>query len=100
MTLPQAFELFHYWEAFPPEHEMMAMFARVYTTWKPKTKQLTEQEQRLAHQASLEARWKAGAMNAAQIMAAMGGAQAVAVGVDGLLRPASIADMGNAGAAS
>jgi hypothetical protein len=93
MTLPQALELFQYWEAFPPEHELMRMFAMVYTTWKPRAKPLTEEERRAAHQASLEERWKAGAMNAAQIMAAMGGTQAVAVGMDGLLRPASAADM-------
>jgi hypothetical protein len=99
MTLPQALELFQYWKAFPPEHELVQMFARVYTTWKPEDKPMTEEEQRAAHQASLEARWKAGAMNPAQIMAAMGGAKAVAIGVDGLLRPASPVDMSN-GAAS
>lgn len=71
MTLPQALELFEYWEDFPPEHEIMAMFARVYTTWKPGNVRLTpEEEQRR----SLEERWKAGAMNPKQLFDAMGGA--------------------------
>lgn len=72
MTLPQALELFGYWQDFPPEHEMLAMFARVYTTWKPQgaSRLSPEDEQRK----SLEDRWKAGAMNAKQLFDAMGGA--------------------------
>lgn len=72
MTLPEALELFQYWQDFPPEHEIMAMFARVYTTWKPQSTQLSpEEEQRK----SIEDRWKSGAaMNPKQLYEAMGGA--------------------------
>ena len=35
MTLPQYYELAEYWRTSPPEHEMAAMLARVFTTWKP-----------------------------------------------------------------
>lgn len=75
MTLPQVFELFEYWNDFPPEHEFLAMFARVYTTWKPKNfKELTPEQQQDAHRKSLEERWAAGAMNPRQMFEAMGGA--------------------------
>ena len=62
--------LFDYWKSNPPDHEILAMLARVYTTWQPESRPMSEAEQR----ASLEARWKAGAMNAKQIFEAMGGA--------------------------
>lgn len=74
MTLPQAMSLFEYWEECPPENEMLALLARVYTTWKPKVS-TDDAEQR--HRKSLEARWKAGAMNAKQLFEAMGGASAL-----------------------
>ncbi len=70
MTLPQAEEILGYWRNSPPEHEMLAMFARVYTTWEPAdAKPMTPEE----HRKSLEDRWKAGAMNPAQLFKAMGG---------------------------
>lgn len=70
MTLPQAYELFDYWRNFPPEHEILAMLARVYTSWEPENaRPMTPEE----HRASLEARWKAGAMNVKQIFEATGG---------------------------
>jgi hypothetical protein len=96
MTLPDTLELLQYWDSFPPEHEMLEMFARAYTTWNPKvTKVLTEEEQQAAHQASLEARWKSGgAMNAAQILAAMGGAKSAAIDVDGMLQPIQMTGIG------
>jgi hypothetical protein len=81
MTLPQAMELFDYWQDAPPEHEILAMLARVYTTWKPQSVKPKD------HQASLEERWAAGAMNAKQIFEAMGGAKAASVGADGTFRP-------------
>ncbi len=59
MTLPQAFQLFEYWDDHPPEHEALAIALRVYTTWGKDTKPLTREE----HQKSLEQRWAAGAMN-------------------------------------
>ncbi len=70
MTLPEALELLDYWRVSPPEHEMLALFARVYTTWRPDgDKPVTEVE----HRASLEERWKAGAMSPQQMFQAMGG---------------------------
>lgn len=68
--------LFDYWREHPPEGEMLAMLAQVYTSWRPK------EETPESHRQSLEARWKAGAMNAAQLVAAMGG-KAVAIRSDG-----------------
>jgi hypothetical protein len=71
MTLPQTFELFRYWDDHPPEHEMLRTFALIYTTWKPSSERLSpEEEQR----ESLEARWKAGALNPKQMFESMGGA--------------------------
>ncbi len=35
MTLPDVQRLFDYWREHPPEHELVAMMARVYTTWRP-----------------------------------------------------------------
>lgn len=67
--------LIDHWEDFPPENEMLAMFARVYTTWKPgNSKEMTAEEQQDAHRKSLEERWKGGAMNPKQMFEAMGGA--------------------------
>lgn len=74
MTLPQAIALFEYWEECPPENEMLATLAQVYTTWKPSTRSnMTEEQLREEHQKSLEARWKAGAMNVKQLFESMGG---------------------------
>lgn len=67
MTLLQANRLFAYWENHPPEHDILAMLARVYTTWGEKP--MSEAE----HRASLEARWRAGAMNVKQAFEAWGG---------------------------
>jgi hypothetical protein len=69
MTLPQVYDLFEYWQNAPPDNEMLAMLAAAFTTWRPNTKPMTDEE----HQASLEARWKAGAMNVKQMYEMMGG---------------------------
>jgi hypothetical protein len=61
MTLPQAFDLFEYWKAAPPEHELVAMLATVYTTWRP------AEQKRM----TVEEKWAAGALNPAQMMGAM-----------------------------
>jgi hypothetical protein len=65
MTFPEVYRLFEYWCANPPENEMLAMLARVYTTWKPPEPELARDD----HQKSLEARWNAGAMNAEDMLA-------------------------------
>jgi hypothetical protein len=74
MTLPQYYELFDYWGNWPPEHESLAILLSVYTTWEPANAvPKTEAEAQAKHRASLEARWKAGAMNAKQMFESMGG---------------------------
>lgn len=72
MTLPQVYELFDYWKSYPPEHESLALLLGAYTTWEPKNTK-TEAEIEAEHRASLEARWKAGAMRPDQLFALMGG---------------------------
>lgn len=72
MTLPQALELFNYWDAHPPEHELLAIAVGVYTTWEPKV-ELSEADVIVAHRRSLEQRWKGGAMNVKQLFEATGG---------------------------
>lgn len=72
MTMPEALELFHYWEGHPPEHELLAIAVSVYTTWEPKT-EMTEADVIVAHRKSLEQRWKGGAMNVKQLFEATGG---------------------------
>ena len=69
MTLSQARKILKYWDISPPEHEILALLARAYTNWEPSAHPRTPEE----HQASLEARWKAGAMNAKQLLEATGG---------------------------
>lgn len=77
MTLPECYELFTYWASCPPEHETLALLARVYTTWEPANARPQTPEE---HRASLEARWRSGAaMNVKQMFEAMGGA----ISVDG-----------------
>lgn len=73
MTFPQAVDMLEYWQQSPPEHELVAMFARVYTTWKPMVAGDAAAPKGNAQQKSLEERWAAGAMNAAQIFKATGG---------------------------
>lgn len=74
MTFPEALELFDYWQTSPPEHEILGMLAKVYTTWEPKpAHSVTAEEQQAAHRASLEARWKAGALNAKDLVEMGGG---------------------------
>ncbi len=72
MTLPEAMELFEYWDNFPPEHELLRIAISVYTTWQPE-KKLTEEEIVVQHRKSLEQRWKGGAMNVKQLFEATGG---------------------------
>lgn len=88
MTLIDAQELFQYWLDFPPENEMLALFARVYTTWEPKGRPMTDEDRAQSHQESLEQRWKAGAMNAKQLFESMGGKSAVSIDMSGNLKPA------------
>jgi hypothetical protein len=76
MTVPDAFELLDYWRESPPEHEMLAMFARVYTTWQPGGGAMTEEQARVEHQKSLKQRWDAGARSAKDLVG-MGGALAM-----------------------
>lgn len=73
MTFREARQIFEYWQERPPEHEMIILFAQNYLGWEPRGKPLTEDEKRAAHQASLEARWKAGALNVRQMFEATGG---------------------------
>ena len=35
MTLPDAWRQLRYWRKCPPTHELLALMARVFTTWKP-----------------------------------------------------------------
>ena len=72
MTFRQARDLFTYWQESPPENEILAMLAKVYTTWRPGPP-LTEEQAMVEHRKSLELRWKAGAMNPKQIFESMGG---------------------------
>lgn len=81
MTLPEALELLEYWRDSPPENEMLQMLAQVYTTWRPQAMTAGD------HQRSLEERWRAGAMNAKQLVEAFGGTAAMRM--DGTAAPAS-----------
>lgn len=73
MTLPEALEIFEYWNNWPPEHELLAMLTGAYTSWEPASrKNMTEQELQIEHRKSLEKRWAAGALDAKQIVE-MGG---------------------------
>jgi hypothetical protein len=80
MTLSQANKIFKYWDRSPPEHEILALLARAYTNWEPAGTQPTTPEE---HMASLEARWKAGAMNVKQLFEAMGGRVSATAGPHG-----------------
>jgi hypothetical protein len=72
MPFRHALEVIAYWNDFPPEHEMLAMFAQCYTTWKPGGKPMTEEESRVEHAKSLKQRWAAGAMSAKDLVAGGG----------------------------
>lgn len=77
MTPADARALLEHWQECPPENEMLAILARVYTTWRPAAaKPQTVAE----HRASLEARWNNGAMNAEQLFKATGGALSLVAG--------------------
>lgn len=67
MAWSEARALLEYWSTSPPEHELLALFARIYTTWDPEAAKMT-------HQESLEARWRSGAyMNVKQMFESFGG---------------------------
>lgn len=84
MRMRDARALSEFWQDCPPESEMLALLAQVYTTWRPvHARQMTPDE----HQKSLEARWASGAMNAKQLLDAFGGSP-VAVRSDGTGAPA------------
>ena len=53
LPLPAMIRLFAYWRKNPPEHELMAIFARVFTTWEPPR--------------TIEEQWAEGAMNIADM---------------------------------
>lgn len=72
--------LVEFWQECPPQDEVLAILAQAFTTWRPP-------QAPGEHERSLEARWKSGAMNAAQLLAAMGGAKAGAVRIDGTVVP-------------
>lgn len=69
MTLRDARTIVSFWRECPPEGEMLAMLARVYTTWRPP---MTEEEMLVEHRRSLQRRWSAGALSAKDIVG-MGG---------------------------
>lgn len=73
MRMSDARAITELWREAPPESEMLALLAAVYTTWRPGGKELTEEEAIAAHRRSLEERWKSGAMNAKQFFEATGG---------------------------
>lgn len=79
MSMPEVFRQLAYWRRHPPVHELLSMLAQAFTTWRPEGKPMTTEE----HRASLEARWKAGAMNVKQMFEAMGGSL---VGIKGPLK--------------
>jgi hypothetical protein len=89
MTFPEAVELLEYWQECPPEHEFLALFARVYTSWEPKSvASMTEEEVQAANLRQIEKRWASGqALSPKQMMDAFGGAR-VGIGSDGVFRGA------------
>ena len=88
MRISDARAIGELWVNAPPEAEMLALLAQVYTTWKPGgAREMTAAE----HQASLEARWRSGAaMNAKQLFEAMGGAGGISMRADGTMQPAQV----------
>jgi len=90
MTFLDARALFEYWLESPPEHELVAVLARVYTTWRPqRAVSLTEEEAQAENLRSVEERWRTGqAMSPKQMVEAFGGGK-VAIGFDGVYRNAN-----------
>jgi hypothetical protein len=80
MTLPQAYILLNYWKESPPVHEMLALLATVFTTWKPtSTEPKTEEEVAAENLRSVQQRWASGqSMNPKQMFEAFGGKLSVA----------------------
>lgn len=91
MTLPQVDDLFRYWKNSPPEHEMVAMLASVYTTWGP---ELTAEQTEAAHRKSLEQRWNSGSLNAKQMFEMMGGALSLDGSTGAPVDPANMPGVG------
>lgn len=80
MTLPEATDLYRYWQDFPPEHELLARLAAFQTGWRAaNAKPMSRSE----HQRSLDERWKGGAMNPKQLFEATGGV----ISLDGTAGP-------------
>lgn len=73
MTLPQVYDLFAYWNVSPPEHEMLSMLARIYTTWKPGEMAQAGETEEMRQRRSLEHRWNSGYLNVEQMFKAAGG---------------------------
>lgn len=87
--------ILEYWCGAPPVTEMLALLARVYTTWRPAGKPMTEEEAREALMAEQEKLWRSGAaMNAEQLFKAMGGRSPVAMSSQGTLQ---VVDPGGVG---
>ena len=69
MTLRDARAITDFWQECPPENEMLAMFARVYTSWEPASiLNMTEEERMVEHRKSLQRRWDAGALSAQDLV--------------------------------
>jgi hypothetical protein len=83
MRMSEARAITDFWCDCPPEGEMLALLAEVYTTWRPASRRVSDAA---SHRRSLEERWAAGAMNAKQLLAVSGGAP-VAVRIDGAIVP-------------
>ena len=70
MPFPHALLILEHWRETPPENEMLAMLATVFTTWRPKRAPMTPEE----HMRDLERRWASGeAMSPKQLFEATGG---------------------------
>jgi hypothetical protein len=94
MRYRDAHQILLYWDDYPPEGEMLAMLAGIYTTWEPASRQkLTEADIEAEHRKSLEFRWKtAQALSPKQMVEAFNGGAlgvgAVNIGYDGIFRDA------------
>jgi hypothetical protein len=76
MRLPRLWALFRYWVQNPPSHELVAILVRCFTSWRPPADgggRGGAAADAVARRRSIEARWRAGAMNPAQMLAALKG---------------------------
>lgn len=69
MRRSEARSITDYWKECPPENEMLALLAQVYTTWRPSSiLNMTEEERMVEHRKSLQRRWDAGALSAQDLV--------------------------------